>query len=255
MIARAIISTIFAIASSYCIGGEIDKSFDKFSNKDCNYSGEIKSGDSQKIISAVAAGCKNLRLDSTGGDVYEAMRMGRVIRRAEILVMVPDSAKCASACIYLFAAGVTRGAFGPILVHRPYLTELGASLDKTSDIFASVERESKNYFRSMNVREQLFDDMMKIPPEYSVPLSIDNQIYYGLGQQDPVYHEYLENKLAASHGLSKSQWLQKKISTISKCGRIDVLLSGSQLRTVPECWRSHFPEFMDRSKLTTKLRD
>jgi hypothetical protein len=97
--------------------------------------GRIAQGDYQKLVDVAVANneAHTLWLASPGGNLKEALRMGRLIRslgfavhvpfsKAEPLVTLkdPDNNTCSSSCFLLFAAGVVRG--GLVLgIHRPSL--------------------------------------------------------------------------------------------------------------------------------------
>ena len=59
-------------------------------------------------------------LDSEGGDVVSALTIGRLIRARNFETDVTNNALCASACIFILAAGVDRSAYGRIGIHRPH---------------------------------------------------------------------------------------------------------------------------------------
>ena len=73
----------------------------------CMFSGSITKADVQKLSDNLKSGCTSLSIDSPGGDVDAALDMGRLIRRKQIDVQtIADSGRCASACVFLFAAGL-----------------------------------------------------------------------------------------------------------------------------------------------------
>src|SRR5437667_5050703 len=49
-----------------------------------------------------------VNLDSSGGDVYASMDIGRMIRRHRASVAVQKESKCLSSCVFILAAGVQR---------------------------------------------------------------------------------------------------------------------------------------------------
>ena len=73
-------------------------------------SGEVRLGDDERLhaaLHALPAGSQltALSLDSPGGDLEEGLRMATSVREARLPTMVGDGAKCASACVIVFAAG------------------------------------------------------------------------------------------------------------------------------------------------------
>jgi TPR repeat protein len=103
--------------------------------------GEIAPGDAKKLLgfyNTYAEMMSPVYLRSKGGNVEEAMKMGKVIRRLRLETRVPifwdagiaptetikldhqDNMICASACFLVYAGGATR--FGNYLaMHRPFL--------------------------------------------------------------------------------------------------------------------------------------
>src|SRR5437879_3563961 len=92
-------------------------------------SGEITRADADRIKSLMPL-LKNAEgkaltpvvlLDSTGGDVLEAIRIGAFLREEQAWTVVEKDASCASACVLILAAGVHRDVYGGarLGLHRP----------------------------------------------------------------------------------------------------------------------------------------
>jgi hypothetical protein len=152
-------------------------------------------------------------LDSLGGSVSAAMRIGRLIRNTGGRTVVGSNATCASACVLVFAAGLSRVVGARILnpslilpgdwdrmavqgpskigIHRPALADAPPETDMTSVKTAAeqVEKELREYAGEMNVSPRLIDDMLATPPEQVRWLSEQDRQNYGIGFLDPVYAE------------------------------------------------------------------
>jgi hypothetical protein len=129
-------------------------------------------------------------LASPGGDLIEAMKMGRLIRKLRLRTEVPSdlpppdrekaeatlknpkaSFVCASACFFIFVAGIDRDRwfFAPILgIHRPYLSE--ADLKKLSGnqaIASAVQLRTlvEDYLKEMGVPTKYAELMFSIPKD------------------------------------------------------------------------------------------
>lgn len=61
---------------------------------------------------------KVVLLDSPGGSVYEGLEISAIIRDKGLSTLIPPDAICASACSFLFVAGVKRQALGALGVHQ-----------------------------------------------------------------------------------------------------------------------------------------
>ena len=59
-----------------------------------------------------------LLLDSPGGSVYAGLELSAIIRDKGLATVIPPDAICASACSFLFVAGVRRQAVGQLGVHQ-----------------------------------------------------------------------------------------------------------------------------------------
>jgi hypothetical protein len=102
--------------------------------------GPIQPGDDTAFAAAVDDGVKMVVLGSDGGRVYEAMAIGRLIRKRHLNTAVPSS--CASACALVWAAGQRRAVDGRLGMHCPtFLGEL--------QCYAPVRRAMIAYLREM----------------------------------------------------------------------------------------------------------
>lgn len=119
---------------------------------------------------------------------------GRIAREAEMAVVVEKGGKCASACVFLYAGGVVRAPYGPVLIHRPYLDNSSASFSETQQRFSAIGQRVKALLREVNVNEALFDRMMTIPPEKAHALPLEDMEALGLGFIDQVHSEFVENR-------------------------------------------------------------
>lgn len=85
--------------------------------------GRIDPGDEAHFLSSLSrlrrGGTIEVHLNSPGGSVLAAMKIADIVHRAGLTTHVPYRATCASACVLLFAAGVTRiaDANSTIAVH------------------------------------------------------------------------------------------------------------------------------------------
>lgn len=146
-------------------------------------------------------------ISSPGGDVYEAMRMGRWIRQTGLNVTV--SQRCYSSCIYLLAAGMDRKTslgelYAEIGIHRPRFT-----VSPSQSIEAELPRvlsDSKRYFEEMRVPTDLAEALFSIPPDQIRILTSEEQAQYRLNQRDFVYAELEVHRLAKKHGMTRDQY-------------------------------------------------
>ena len=155
------------------------------------------------------SGCpERIYLASPGGDVAEAMKIGRLLRALGWTAIVPtrtdnspaglklheDEIKrydlgdprtnfmCTSACFFAFVGGVSKDtallSLPPILgIHKPYLTterlkELsGGQAIAAANITRAV---IENYLKEMDVPTKYIDQMFSVPKDQILWLSEDN---------------------------------------------------------------------------------
>jgi hypothetical protein len=135
-----------------------------------------------------------LSLASPGGDLAEAMKIGRLVRPLKLITNVPSriglhstlgmanehklknpqaNYMCASACFFIFVAGVKRTddawSGNPILgVHRPYLSDSDLRMLSGDQAIASTDRlrtAIENYLKEMGVPAKYAGMMFAVPKD------------------------------------------------------------------------------------------
>jgi len=170
-------------------------------------SGKIEPGDTEKVnaflsrVDQSATSALPIRigiayLDSPGGNVVEAMKIGRLLRSRQIGTFVTSDSLCASACVLVLAAGVHRAAAGSVEIHSFYSTAILGTGD-----FAGANRQYdlltksvEEYLREMRVPRALLDEMIKVPHSMSRRLTLEDTISLGLLGIDPVYAQVRKSK-------------------------------------------------------------
>ncbi len=129
-------------------------------------------------------------LASPGGNLGEAIRIGRLIRALQLSTTAPSGPpegrklgealigpddlrnprmnyQCASACFLLFVSGIYRSLnwAGRLGIHRPFQMSGDAKIpDGNDEILNGPVREAiENYFREMGVRVKYVDLMYSVP--------------------------------------------------------------------------------------------
>ncbi|SFV19868.1 ATP-dependent Clp protease proteolytic subunit [Bradyrhizobium arachidis] len=169
-------------------------------------------------------------IDSTGGSVIAAMKIGRLLRQERESVMVEGV--CFSACVFVLAGAVDRAVFAPgkVGIHRPYLVSY------TSDARHEIEsalRLMRDYLREMDVSPQLADDMIAVEPEDNRVLTASQLASYGLlgvdraeKQQRAIDQEVRDLEEAKALGLDRREYNRRK-------SRAKLLCSGPEAS--PDC--------------------
>jgi hypothetical protein len=107
-------------------------------------------------------------LNSEGGDLVAAMEIGQIIRSRSLLTDVGGTARCASACVFILAAGVDRSAYGKIGIHRPHFDDryfADLTLAQARAKYEQLQTMARSYLREMGMPDDLYIEMMRIPSD------------------------------------------------------------------------------------------
>ena len=185
--------------------------------------GAIAPGDYQKLVDVALAnrGAHTVWLASPGGNLAEALRMGRLIRRLELAVWVPFNTAeplvslrspanntCSSSCFLLYAAGVSR--HGSVLgLHRPSLPAdeiFSLGLDGAAAAHRVIAEAVAGYL-----------DEMGVPSKYtSVMLSTNASDMVWLSLED--IRNDLDGVVAGYAGTFRDACLRRTPSGSHECG-------------------------------------
>jgi hypothetical protein len=170
-----------------------------------------------------------LNLDSPGGDVDAAMGIGRLLRKHDGFVTV--TGKCYSACVLVFAGGVTRfassnlfaagGELTGVGIHRLYFATLAGALtqDQVKLQYHAELSRIRSYLRDMDVAPEFLSLMQSIEPEDVRLLTQDELVRYGLGG-DVVYSERAIADQAAPLGITSAEYrLRQQRSSDAATGK------------------------------------
>jgi hypothetical protein len=184
--------------------------------------GDINKGDLEKwIIPAFknVQGKKYIFLNSTGGDVEEAMKIGRYFKKNEFSVSVAYKNICYSSCVFLLAGGVDRGVGGEVGIHRPYFGSLDKSLttSQIKEFREKINLNLKTYLTEMDINPSLVDVMNSYPPEKMKILSDEELRTYRLNIEDANFEEKEVAKVAYSYNMTSSEWRVRSANARSQC--------------------------------------
>ena len=175
--------------------------------------GEITAGDFERFQGQVL---KRQNIDpvwlaSPGGDVIEAMKIGELVRELKLSVWAPSkngllfprlgsalNSVCASACFYIYAAGVQRR--GEVIgVHRPYFsptTLSKLSLNEAANAQAVAIELSKSFLTKAGVPTSILDKLGAIASDKVAWLADDELAR--LSGFIPEFDEWFRAKCASS---------------------------------------------------------
>lgn len=170
-------------------------------------------------------------LDSSGGDGVAAMKIGRLLRHARAHVFV--TGLCSSACMFVLASGVVRGAPGyTVGIHRGRITMTNADgkilkeVDvsenlKAAEALRKFEHEAKVYFAEMGMSPSLFDAMQAHTQKGVYRLSHTEVTKFGLVGFEAQYFNERVRFFDAQKGAYKMNGAELRSRTAkvaSRCG-------------------------------------
>lgn len=159
-----------------------------------NIIGPIERGDLAKIIVVL----KNqeympgFAISSPGGDVVEAMKIGRFFRDSRLDITVNDNAQCVGACFLIVVGATGRYLQSPVGIHRAYVDPerheslSSAQADKT---YGQLDSLVSEYLEEMYVPKDVIAEIMSTKPTEESYLS-PAEFRRRLGQHPPTNAEW-----------------------------------------------------------------
>ncbi len=202
---------------------------------------QIEGSISNKVLESVRASVERVQgdplpaglivlLDSSGGDGNAAMKIGRLLRQFKAHIFV--TGQCLSACTYILASGVVRGATAyTVGIHRGRITisdadakvlkEVDTSKDPAAQkMLKDFERNASFYFAEMGMPADLFRVMQAHERKGVYRLSAREMVFYGLVGFD---QNYLEKRaleyesLKGQSRLDQAELVQRTSKVASIC--------------------------------------
>jgi hypothetical protein len=130
-----------------------------------------------------------VELDSPGGDVVEAMGIGRSIYRHSAMTLVRPGNECVSACVFIMVAGAVRtpGNGAAIGVHRPLLVSWrNMSYAQAKAKYDGLMDYIRGYFAELGVSDATYATMMRTDSNdmrYFSPSELDDMHLRGESPQ------------------------------------------------------------------------
>lgn len=158
-------------------------------------------------------------LNSNGGDVATAMKIGRYIRALEFDTSIAPNARCLSSCVFIFAAGLQKNTTkNNIGIHRPFGTSVGSvSREDATKNYREMTTWIYDYFNEMNFPRSLPELMLSIPPEEMKMLTFDASVQFGLVGKDPVAQERDDSANAKLYGVTRVEYLARRKRAMNMC--------------------------------------
>lgn len=178
--------------------------------------GKIEIGDYQKMVSIIRDKKKIPRylalVQSPGGDMEEAIKIGEFVRKG--LVRVTVLGKCYSACSLILIAGIDRTVHGEVGLHRPYFEREYFSklpLDDASRKYKALEKKLEDYLKYMG-SPSIVTEQMKSVQSTEIKIYEDEEFIKMLGRRPSSIEEWL---IARCGSLSKVEDADRNIVIVA----------------------------------------
>lgn len=165
-------------------------------------------------------------LNSAGGDVEAAMKIGRLFREHDIRVFLED--ECSGPCVLILAGATSRELFDndKIALQRPHLgsTTGARSVQEISVAVENFNRRVRTYLEEMGSHTGLYDDMMSAQLTKPSVLSAEKVALY-FPEKTPAKEAYERELKARKYNVSPSELLAREGDADVQCSRRDFSVS------------------------------
>jgi hypothetical protein len=177
------------------------------------------SKDDGDYVAKHEADFKNRRLrvflmNSDGGDVGAAMKIGQIVRSHEGGINV--FGKCFSSCALIYIAGVRRENNGWIGLHRPYLAAEPLSREQIEQAAPLMLGKIREYVRAMGVSDAFYDAMVNTEVSDIRRFRFD-EINKLVPKTDPIYDEIENSYSARRYGVSAAEMRRRESEVNQAC--------------------------------------
>ncbi|QKI88961.1 hypothetical protein [Thiomicrorhabdus xiamenensis] len=197
-------------------------------------------------------GANTLWLDSQGGILLEAMKIGDLVAEKGMKAIVKIRGSCYSSCVFIYAAAKTRSSLGEVGIHRPFAGELSTENLTYAEYLKKYESLTpilKQYFSKYGVSPMLVDSMNVVSSDDIKILSNDELESFGLGFKNVAAKEYEKARTIQVCGQDYYDMHLRFHGLIESCRKrfgIGVLDEKDE-----ECWglaRQAYPDYSDKFK-------
>lgn len=155
--------------------------------------GAIDDDDAERLLSGVqqlqsrlAGRVVYVSFNSDGGNLKEAMKLGRLIRKLGFSTSVADEGRCLSACVFAFAGGSQRWAEDKMLgVHRFWISSEKLSGSDPTALIEEVQAmngQVYSYVTEMGVKPELISLMLNTPSKEMRYLTVEEATELNLAE-------------------------------------------------------------------------
>jgi hypothetical protein len=175
-----------------------------------------------------------LDIDSSGGQVEDAIRAGDIMAESRWTIWVREGAVCHSACVLLLAGGDDRVISGAVGIHRIIRIQSAAgSRAELSAELHEVHEAMKDYLERNGAGVAVADFMMTVPNRSLRLLTPDELVEFGLTGRNAAQEDLDRIRLVRRCGLDfvrradgfyrafeeQCAAVEKGVDAINECGR------------------------------------
>ena len=127
-----------------------------------------------------------LDIDSTGGQVEDAIRAGDVIAESRWTIWVREDSLCHSACVFVLSAGDVRRVAGKVGIHR--IIRMSSTATTRAELNAELQivyQRVRDYLQRNGTNVAVADLMTAVPNRNVRILSADELVLFGLDGVNP----------------------------------------------------------------------
>ena len=211
-----------------------------------NIEGPIESGDYDKFLALIKENkgtVGTVNLFSSGGEFYEAMKIGQAMRTLELASQVPQLSQsgeavcsvgglgpspkdaknciCASACFFIHIGAAHRGGTY-LAVHRPYLDPAkfkDLTEAEAQKKFVALQEKAREYMAEMGVPKHIQEDVLGTPSDKILLLDEKTVKTYFWGKA-PYLQEWFVAKCGSTTDMSRIEKTVSCMANLEKARRL-----------------------------------
>jgi hypothetical protein len=160
-----------------------------------------------------------VELNSPGGDVVEAIGIGRVIYRHTAMTLVRPGQECVSACVFILMAGAVHTPNGAAIgVHKPMLVSWrNMSYAEARAKYDGLMRYLRDYFHELGVSDAAYEAMMRTNSYDMRYLTWWEMDEWGLRGEGPAWRDRLaERQAMAAAQDARQHWAADAAPSLPK---------------------------------------
>lgn len=193
----AVTAFILSLVLNNAYAGKVSFAVDANNRVFVTFTGTIEPGDAVKLVDKIEQNhylylwSHGLIIDSDGGSVTEAIKIGELIEKSGWRVDVQKNGVCASSCFLIYVAAPMRYSEGRIIIHRPYFlmnTATGKDSYKIGNVYLETISAVRSYLMVHMVPSYLVDIMMSKDSSQGYTLTPHDIV--NLGFFSPALDEY-----------------------------------------------------------------